>query len=122
MTDRGPTSDSVISRFFGAEIRVWRGEAPLRSVFWGYGVAASSAVAVLFVTAIDQRQVALQQVLIIASALYTLWFVVGVWQCAANAAPFWGNLARLLSVAWAMNVALVLMFLQIDLLVQFMQH
>lgn len=121
MTDHGPPLESALARYFGAEIRVWRGQATLGSVFWGYGVAVSSTVAVLFATAFDLNEVAFQQVLIVVSACYSVWIVVGIWRCASNARPFWGDLARLLTVAWAINAALVLVFLQIDLLVNFMQ-
>ena len=120
MTDRGPSYGSALSLFFAPELRVWRGEATLRSAFWGYGVAASTVLAVLFATAYQLNQIALQQTLIVVSAFYTVWIVVGIWRCAANAVAFWSNLARLLCVAWAMNTAMVLMFLQIDLLATLM--
>jgi len=55
-------------------------------------------------------------------SFYTVWIIVGIWRCSSNAAPFWGGLARLLSVAWTLNTALVLIFLQIDLLVNFLQR
>ncbi len=120
MADRGPSIGSALCVFLAPEIRVWRGKASLRLVFWGYGVVAGSVLAVLFATAYYLNQIALQQTLIVVSALYTVWIVVGIWRCAANATAFWGNLARLLCVAWAMNTAFVLMFLQIDLLATFM--
>lgn len=107
-------------RFLAPERRVWRGHAPLRAVFWGYGVAVSSVLGVLFFTAFDLGEIAVQQVLIIVSALYTTWILVGIWRCAANAGRLWGDLARLLTVAWALNTALVLMFLQVDVLERFL--
>lgn len=122
MTGQGPSFRSALSLFFGPEIRVWRGEASLRLVFWGYGVVVSSIVVALFATAYNLNQIAFQQTLIVLSALYTGWIVIGIWRCASNAVPFWGGLARLLTVAWALNTAFVLMFLQIDLLVNFIQR
>jgi len=112
---------SALVRFFAAERRVWRGQAPLRTVFWGYGVVASSVIAALFFTAFDLHEIALQQGLILVSACYCGWLVVGLWRCAPNAAPFWRDLTRLLSVAWALNAALVLSFLQFDLLVYYLR-
>ncbi len=109
------------ARFFGPELRVWRGLAPLWTVFWGYGVVASLAIVVLFLTAYDLSELAFQQVLIVVSALYTVWVLVGIWRCASNADPLWRDMARLLTVAWALNTALVLVFLQIDFLMHCMQ-
>ena len=54
--------------------------------------------------------------LLLAFAAYTAWILVAVWRCAANAPPFWGALARWLTVAWAANAALLIGFLEIDLL------
>ncbi len=35
---------------FEAPLRIWRGQTPLGIVFWGYGVGASSVIAVLYAT------------------------------------------------------------------------
>lgn len=108
-----------LARYFGPELRAWRGEMSMALVFWGYGVFASCLLAILHVTALDLGQLLFQQVLIVLSALYTLWILVAIWRCAANATPFWGTAARWLTVAWALNTALVLAFLQFDLLVRY---
>lgn len=94
---------------------------PLAVVFWGYGVFAGGVLAVLYAVALHAGQLLLQQALILASALYTCWLLVALWRCAGNAAPFWGTIARWLTVAWGLNTVLVLAFLQIDLLVQYVQ-
>ncbi len=104
------------ARLFEPEAAAWRGEAGLATVFWGYGVFGSSVLVVLHATALMLRQVALQEVLIVASALYTVWILVAIWRCSARAHPYWGTLARWLTVAWALNGGLVLAFLQLDLL------
>jgi hypothetical protein len=88
-------------------------------VFWGYGVLASCALAVLYALAIQQKRVVLQQVLLILLAGYTAWILVAIWRCADNSSPMWGLLARGLTVAWEGNTILVLAFLQADLLVSF---
>ncbi len=121
MNERGPAHPSALSRFFGPEMRVWHGDMPLWVVFWGYGVAFSSAIVALFATAYRQGHTTQVQVLVILSAAYTIWIVTGIWRCSRNAAPFWGDLARWLTVAWALNSAFVLVFLQLDLLVQYAQ-
>lgn len=107
---------SLLLRLFEPEIAAWRGKADLAGVFWGYGVVASSALIVLHATALTPRQVALQQGLIVASALYTAWVLVAIWRCSPRAHPCWGALARWLTVAWALNTGFVLVFLQLELL------
>ncbi|MDF1855865.1 hypothetical protein [Pseudooceanicola sp.] len=119
MTDEGSALRSTLLLMLAPEIRIWHGQMPLGRVFWGHGVAASSVIAMLYATTVMLDQVVFQQVLVILSALYTMWILVGIWRCADNAAPFWGNLARLLTVAWALNIAFVLLFLQLDLLVRY---
>lgn len=94
----------------------------LSTVFWGYGVATSAAIIVLYATAVDMGQIKVQQMLLILATFYTAWILVGIWRCSPNAMPFWGNIARVLTVAWALNSALVIAFLQLDLLVQYAQR
>lgn len=108
-----------LARVFEPEIRAWHGELPLAVMFWGYGVGGSGMLAALYLAALDLNQLLFQQGLIVTSALYTLWALVALWRCAANASLFWGTLARWLTVAWCLNVALVLVFLQLDLLLRY---
>lgn len=88
-------------------------------VFWGYGVATSLTIAIFLAMALDQGQIVAQQILIFFSAVYTLWILVAIWRCALNAIPFWGILARWLTVAWGLNTAFVLFFLQIELMLRY---
>lgn len=106
---------SVLARFFAPELRAWRGQAALQLVFWGYGVATSLAIAAIHAGAMYLDRLLLQQALIVVSGAYTAFILVAIWRCAENAAPFWGTLARWLTVAWALNAAFVLFFLQIEL-------
>lgn len=105
--------------FFAPELRAWKGQMALRPVFWGYGVAMSMALAILHATALDAGQLAFQQALILISVAYTVWILVAIWRCAPNASPFWGTLARWLTVAWGLNTALVLFFLQLELVLRY---
>jgi hypothetical protein len=84
-------------------------------VFWGYGVLASSVLALLYALAIQQGQVALQQALLLLLAGYTPWILVAIWRCAGNSSKEWGLVARGLAIAWAGNTILLLMFLEADL-------
>lgn len=110
---------SLFSLFFAPELRAWQGRMSLPTVFWGYGVAMSMALAILHATALDAGRLVFQQVLILISAAYTVWILVAIWRCAPNASPFWGTLARWLTVAWGLNSVLVLFFLQIELMLRY---
>lgn len=111
----GDSGTSRLATFFAPELRAWQGRAALPVVFWGHGVATSIGLAVLHATALDLGQRGFQQVLILVSAAYTVWILVAIWRCAAHAGAFWGTMARWLTVAWGLNTAFVLLFLQIEL-------
>jgi hypothetical protein len=109
--------------FFAAEVRAWRGEEPLWKVFWIYGVATSVMIVALYVVAFYDGRIALRQVLLPCFAAYTAWILVSVWRCASNTEEkLWSTLARFLTVAWAGNTILVLTFLQLNLLIKYLQH
>lgn len=99
--------------FFSTELRAWHGAEPLGKVFWGYGVLASTVLALFYLLAVNENRLALQQALLIVLFAYTAWILVAIWRCAEGS--FWGGLARGLTVAWAGNAILVLAFLQMDL-------
>lgn len=117
LQDRSDSSriTRFLTAFFEAEMRAWRGDERLVKVFWGYGVAASSVLILFHVVAVHQGRIALQQALLLGFALYTGWILVSVWRCARNAAPLWAAAARWLTVAWAGNTIMVVVFLQLDL-------
>jgi hypothetical protein len=123
---RGSTGGSkaakFVADFFAAEIRAWHGEEPLWKVFWVYGVATSVTVVVLYVVAFYDGRMTLRQVFLPCFAAYTAWILVSVWRCASNTnEKLWGTLARFLTVAWAGNTILVLIFLQLNLLRIYLQ-
>ena len=109
----------MLQAFFEAPLRVWRGQAPLGIVFWGYGVGASSVIAVLYATVLISEELALQQVLNTLSLLYTIWILVAIWRSSSNTASYWTDLARWLTVAWGLNTTMVLLFLQFELLARY---
>jgi hypothetical protein len=112
-----------VADFFAAEIRAWHGEEPLWKVFWVYGVATSVTIVALYVIAFYDGRMALRQVLLPCFAAYTAWILVSVWRCASKPnEKLWGTLARFLTVAWAGNTILVLTFLQLNLLIKYLQH
>ena len=124
---RGKTGRSKVAEFaadfFAAEIRAWHGEEPLWKVFWVYGVATSSTIVAVYIVAFYDGRMALRQVLLPCFAAYTAWILVSVWRCASNTSEkLWGTLARFLTVAWAANTILVLIFLQLNLLIRYLQN
>ena len=108
-----------LATFFAPEIRAWRGEARLSTVFWVHGVLASFVFAVLLAASIYQGEVLAEQGLLIGFGLYTAWLLVSIWRCALAADPFWGALARALTIFWAANSALVLLFMQLELIMHY---
>jgi hypothetical protein len=106
--------------FFEPERRMWQGDAQLWKVFWGYGVLASAGLALLYVIALEQEHVLIEEGLLIFLAAYTVWILVSVWRCADNSLPHWATLARALTIAWGGNTILVLTFLQANLLAAYM--
>jgi hypothetical protein len=112
-----------VADFFAAEIRAWHGEEPLWKVFWVYGVTTSSTIVAVYIVAYYDGHMALRQVLLPCFAAYTAWILVSVWRCAGNTEEkLWSTLARFLTVAWAGNTILVLTFLQLNLLIKYLQH
>ncbi|MBI3704455.1 MAG: hypothetical protein HY244_11570 [Rhizobiales bacterium] len=111
------------AEFFAAEIQAWHGQQPLWKVFWIYGVVTSSALIAFYIIGIYVDRIVLRQVLLLCFACYTVWILVSVWRCANNTRErYWGLLARLLTVAWACNTIMVLIFVQFNLIVKYLQH
>jgi hypothetical protein len=101
--------------FFAPELRAWCGEMALARVYWGYGVGVSLALGLAMLGALSAGARLLEQTLLLTLAVYTVWILVAVWRCAAQSARHWCFLARLSTLAWACNAALILGFLQLDL-------
>lgn len=94
--------------------RYWRGEGPLWRVYWLYGVLGSVALAAAIIAPLALHWVGPAGALLVLAvgAAYTVWILVGVWRCAYNnegtalgmSRDGWAMLARMLTVAWAINV------------------
>jgi hypothetical protein len=92
-------------------------------VFWVYGVATSVTIVALYVVAFYDGRMALRQAPLSCFGAYTAWILVSVWRFASNTnEKFWGTLACFLTVAWAGNTIFVLIFLQLNLLIKYLQH
>jgi len=77
---------------------------------------------VLYATTIYLHQHIAEQVLLICASFYTIWILVSIWRCSLVEGTFWGQLARFLTIAWAANVTLILLFRQLELLTIFANH
>ena len=94
--------------------RYWRGEGPLWRIYWIYGACGSLllGVAIMRAVAADLIGPATIFAALAIGGSYTAWVLVGIWRCAFNVAgePLgmnrngWALLARMLTVAWAINV------------------
>lgn len=108
-------TDGFWARFFRPELDVWRGRRSLATVFWSYGVLVSIGLIVLHAAALQRQHPIEEQILIAASAVYTIWILAAIWRTTARNESYWAKLARGLTVAWAMNSVMVLAFLELDL-------
>jgi hypothetical protein len=106
---------SLASWIFGAELKTWRGDQPLWLTFWIYGVAVSGFLSILYGVAVYAATPAFQQMLLIVLGAYTGWVLVSLWRCTEGAKRLSAVMARFLILPWAANVALVLLFMQIEL-------
>lgn len=102
--------------FFEPELDAWRGRTPLWRVFWLHGVCISVCLLAWLLVALDGRHLLQLQAGLLAFLGYTAWLLVAVWRCTTNAAPFWGDLARVTTVAWAANTLMLGVFLEVELL------
>lgn len=103
--------------FFEPEAKSWRGEQPLRKVFWSYGVLVSNSIGVIYILSMYGDHIVLQQILLPCIAVYTLWLLVSIWRSSGRTTNAnWGTLARYLAIVWAGNTILVLSFLQLELI------
>ncbi len=113
------TGRDLLKRVFANELRAWHGRAPLATVFWINGVLSSCVLIVLYATTVILGQPVAEQALLIFCGLYTVWILVSIWRCSLASDTFWALLARYLTIAWAANAALVMLFRQLELVAQF---
>jgi len=109
------SGDGLLARLFRPEIDAWRGRRSLTTVFWGYGVIVSICLLILHASAMQRQQLLTQQILILVSAVCTTWILTAIWRTAARDNSYCAKLARGLTVAWAVNSFMVLVFPQLDL-------
>ena len=110
----------VAALFLAPELAAWRGQQPLWKVFWLYGVAVSGILIAIYLFAFVIDAVALRQILVLCFAPYTAWILVSIWRCSNNVRePFWGMLARFLTVAWTGNTILIVVFIELNLITHY---
>ncbi len=87
----------------------------LGQVFWGYGVFVSALLISGFIAALYQKNVWIQEALLIVFLAYTGWILTAIWRCSTGPSV-WSMIARILTFAWAANAILVSGFLQLNIL------
>lgn len=116
------TLGRLLARIFSPEVLIWRGDAPLSRVFWGYGVLLSTILLSAYGATIYLGMPRAEQVLLICLGLYTVWILVAIWRSAEGVNNVWSVLARMLTVAWAVNIVMILLFRELELLTLFLGH
>ncbi|GIX34611.1 MAG: hypothetical protein KatS3mg126_0390 [Lysobacteraceae bacterium] len=89
-----------------------QGNRPLWVVFWLWGVLASHLLFGLVLAAYRYVATPTFGLMLIGFLAYTVWILTAVWRNASNVRnPVYGQIARFLTVAWALNAVLVSGFL-----------
>lgn len=88
-------------------------DKPLRTIFWFYGVLLSNLLWVaslaVYFSGAPLTSVILAFTLLLA---YTAWIICEIWHCSGKEQnPSYGDIARLLTAAWAINTLLLTSFL-----------
>lgn len=117
----GMSTRSIIEEYIAPAIRIWRGEEKLSKAFWIYGVFVSAVLILRYMLARYEGRTALQQILILGFGAFTIWILVSLWRCASKTGTSWGLFTQLLIVPWAVNTAMVLGFLQLDLIAMYLR-
>ena len=97
-----------------------KGDGPLWKVFWLWGVVGSWILFAIFLFAVQSLGITWPLVIITGIVMlpYSVWILASVWQCAPNVRnDFWANLARFLTLVWALNLGVVAGFLLKGLIV-----
>ncbi|MDM8348578.1 hypothetical protein P8H27_06660 [Pseudomonas sp. sp1636] len=88
-------------------------DKPLRDIFWFYGVIPSNILWAVTL-AVYFSGAALATVVLMFGVLiaYTAWIISEIWYCSGNVTnPSHGDIARVLTAAWAINTLLLMSFL-----------
>lgn len=88
-------------------------DKPLREVFWFYGVIPSNILWAVSLAVYFSGAALATVVLMFAILLaYTAWIIAEIWHCSDNVEnPTHGDIARVLTAAWAINTLLLISFL-----------
>ena len=88
------------------------GDQPLWIVYWIYGVLVSQVFFGAILYYYNVLETPLLGLLLAGFVIYTAWIMRSVWVNAGNVGTeIYGQLARYLTVAWALNAVLVSAFL-----------
>jgi hypothetical protein len=88
-------------------------DKPLREIFWFYGVIPSNILWAVTLAGYFSGA-ALPTVMLMFAVLlaYTTWIIGEIWHCSGNVEnPAHGDIACVLTAAWAINTLLLISFL-----------
>lgn len=114
----GQVGGGMAGRFL---VKVWRGHESLGTVFWIYGVLGAAALSALFLVTQARGNPVGQQGLILLLAIHSWWIVGSIWRSAARDDNYFHGCARAATLAWGINAVLLLGFLEVDLIGQFLR-
>jgi len=109
-----------LARFFAPELHLWRGGGQLRFVFWVYEVLVSAGLVFVYATAALQARNLLQQATLLCFGIFTTWLLVAIWRCARSQDSGLTVVAHWVVVFRAANAALVIAFLEADVVSTFL--
>ncbi len=117
MTSLTRSTARLLTKAFAVEIEAWRGCRPVRTFLWGHGIVAGWTLIGLAVLAMAQQEFLLEQILLAVFAAHSVWIVMALWRSSIHSLPSYAALARALGMVWAANAALIVLFLQLDLVI-----
>lgn len=115
MRGSGSPLGLFLSRLFEPEVQAWHGLCPLWKVFWFRGVLASSAIIAVYLNALAYHEISIQHAVLMFFIAYTFLIIVSIWRCSEGSTSYWRGISRSVSIFWAINALLLVVFLEIDL-------
>jgi len=103
----GGTPGDVPSDRANLLVRLWRGQIPLATTYWGYGVVGNTVCAVLFVEARERLRPLAAALVGIFVLAYSVLVLFGIWRSAGRYTGYaaWGALARISVAASVARIA-----------------
>jgi len=107
----GGTTADVPSAGGNLLVRLWRGQIPLATTYWGYGVVGNIVCAVLFIEARELLRPLAAALVGIFALAYSVLMLFAIWRSAGRYTGYaaWGALARISVAASVARIAVRLL-------------